>query len=448
VKSFILLITILAAAACGKTEKFTDGGDDDSATVDATTAPDAPATGELTVFARTRNNQASLDQAGVEVFVVGPDLTIGDRAVTDSSGRATLTVTGGDSVTAVYPPVFSEHYITTVAGVAPGDTLTFGDPDPFDYTQTAPMTFNWPAIANAYLYEVYTSCGGYGYAYAPTTSTALSRYAYCTASTADVVIIAYDPSYVQIGAVSQTSVPWTDNGSYTMAGLAPLATLDLSLTGLPPEIDYANLNVYGTYGDLWFGSGYASGTPAGGTIAGTARMPPGATALRGSYSVNRAGFRGQSGTRAAPGGGTFTIANPSFLPWIGENGSVNAGAREIIWIQDSEGADTPDALTLQVQWQHYNGKFYDYFYWDLVLPPGTPSRVQIPPLPANLSDLLLETDQPYLQGITMYETDALQTWADVRAQPEWLMKRPDQVGPGEVIPDVRYSGQGGQAGFQ
>jgi hypothetical protein len=162
--------------------------------------------------------------------------------------------------------------------------------------------------------------------------------------------------------------------------------------------------------------------------------------------VQRDGFRGQQGieiTTSAPS--SFTVADPVFLPWIGDS-VVNAAAREITWIQDDDGTDAPDAMVIDLSWSRLNGKINDYYYWKLVLPPGTGTRAEIPPLPADLADILQSSDQPYVSGLGVYESAAIDTWHDVKVQPEWRMARPDQIGPGEQPVEVRYSGNGGGQG--
>src|SRR5688500_1219063 len=125
------LMFVVAAACGGDDPTFSDAavhdGALDDAALDGSTPPDAVPTGPITVTTHARENTSTPGpSAGIEVYVITADGTLADTATTAADGTATVDVTFGDSVTAVYPASNGADLITVVQ-VEPGDSLTFGD---------------------------------------------------------------------------------------------------------------------------------------------------------------------------------------------------------------------------------------------------------------------------------------------------------------------------------
>ncbi|MCX5744376.1 MAG: hypothetical protein NT062_17950, partial [Proteobacteria bacterium] len=128
-------------------------------------APDAPSAAvTVTTLARCCTELPGTPQAAVPVAVIQPDGSLGEMAVTGADGKVTFhDVRSGATITAFYPEnaTFETTYVT-MAGVKPGDDLTFGDhyyQPPLTTGTPGTATLSYPAFANAVHYQMYTTCG-------------------------------------------------------------------------------------------------------------------------------------------------------------------------------------------------------------------------------------------------------------------------------------------------
>jgi hypothetical protein len=446
-RRFASLLLALGLAACGKVENFTDAAADDDVPADAA------ATGSINIIALEVEDQPNGHTAGVEVFAVGRDGTVGDRATTDVNGEATLEITAGDSVTAVFPTTltYQETYITTVANVAPDDTLEFGYIyDNGGGTIGSPMTVSWNAAPNIAYYNLYASCAGVGVGTA--TSGQISRYSYAgcvPAGNYDFVVLGYDATTYQISYTAHVSAPWVDGGSLNMGALAPGLNYNLAISGLPGYITYASVSAQTRFGNTYAGSIGIGGAPTGGAFSGSGGLTSGTAGVNVSFSASRDNFGQQyQSVQKMPPGTSHTFASPAFLPWVGD-GIINTRAQSLTWITDDTGADPADVADLRIRWDTgapAAAGTIPRTYWEIILPGSTPTTIELPTFPAELESVLESAGSAVVENIRYIESDDVSTWREVLARPLRTVSCPDCTQGEETPPNVRVAGSGGQGG--
>ncbi len=443
----LLALATTTAAACGEVPGFIDAstGDDDS--IDASTVDAEPQPSPVNVITHTRCcTDAPGRKAGVQVFVVHPDGSLGDTATTDGNGEASVDILPGSSVTAFYDRAPGGSLFTFV-GVQPGDTLTFGERYSIGgaQTQTAVVTVTWPAQAGTSYYYVAGPCGTFYVG--NVTSYADTIYDTCGAGPTDYFILAIDNTgavtrYGTIASVAHTTQ------TVNLASFQAAGSFSLDVTGLPPEITGTYLNLY-SYAGARFLSGYGTYvTPSGGRAVATTGLPGTAVqTIFTSINLYRDGnFGSQTFTETFAGASAHTLANPRPLPWL-SSVIYSPVTQQALWLQ--AGNEPYDAALLSMYWSRGGGGSAvvaggsgEYYDWRLLLPPGV-TDVKFPEVPAALRSRIPTSDDSVDVYVELRESSSVDSYRDVFALPEWDQYALGTYAEGELRPLLRASYSGG-----
>jgi hypothetical protein len=427
----IFAATIVLGWGCG------DGGGQARDAGEPDASPDATAIGAVgvTTLVRCCGGAPGQGQPDVEVMSHDADGALRDRAQSDAAGTATVEVEDGGSVSVIYRegqrPV---RTIVTIAGVAPGDQLTFGDTfrPPFANVEIGQMTVSWPEVAGAASYAVYSVCG-------PTilgdvVTTPLVQFDHCVTASTDVLVVARDGGGALVGYAFAADVAWQAGGAISFDAVAAPATLALAVTGLPPEVSDYRVNAFPIVDTALGPGGALGGAPANGSVTATTPWPVTQHGTRARTTIRRAGAPGEQSIveRLAPDA-DLVVDDPALLPWI-ERGEVSLADRLVTWTEVGGGA--ADASVALVYWEDelVAGE------WKIVGPPGA-GAARIPRLPDDLAALGPGPGDPVDGVVVVFESDAWADYREVRQSPEWLIERPYLVPfDAATVPRVRSSG--------
>jgi hypothetical protein len=409
--SFVVSGILAAAlAACGGVEnRLPDGEPGDDA------PPDAPPVGAVTVttYNRCCDDPGGLT-AGVDVFVIEPDGSLGDRKTTSGTGMVTLEgVPAGSSVTALYPQVGSSIDRVTVVAVEPGDNLVFGETVRDEIGVNGVMSVTVPEYPGAYYYALNSPCGG-GSMYAPTTTGNLYFYADsgCDPDDIDIQVTVVSPSYFPMASAYLDNISFADGGNVAVSSWVTSPTLQLRATDVPSEVDYVELYVESAFsnGSTYYG-GYRNGvygSPTDGMFASSLTWVSGGPGSIGSLSMYRPGDVGEQEFYGRFTGTASYTASPTPLPWLGE-AYVSAVGREVAFAK--LGDEPYDAAVLQSYWYDNDpvfGKGGTNHSWVVIIPPGVteftwanaPAAIAgfLPTTFDNLSGNLMLVDFPNADG--------------------------------------------------
>lgn len=406
------------------------GDDGNNQLADAPVAPDAQAdaavaTGTVNILATVRccDLAPMTPQAGVVVVAVQPDGTVGTPATTDAEGKAVVEIVEGAAVTAVYPEdTNNERQVTTIVGVKPGDSLTFGDnyyQPPITGGTSGQIDASWDPVAGATYYYTYTPCGG-RYTGIPATSAQLFVYDYCQTPTAPILYAAYDNT----GFLASAYIPaadFTPGTSLPVPTWTPEATTlnyPLSISGLEAAIYEVQLGAQGVYprGIQVDHSAYV--TPASGAAMADLSMPSTAPRTYANARLWRNGIDGRQQyfkTGAPP----VAFAAPA-LPWI-HGLVVDPSQGQALWLQ-TEG--TYDAAIARLNWSRDDGMSTHYFYWDVIVPPGVTS-VDLGAPPTALAPYLPTADDNLGTDLELIDLASTADYDGLRGAPEWRWNGPE-----------------------
>ena len=270
--------------------------------------PDAVPHGPVTVKVYDPNSPGTI-VVGIPVVFVDPDGTVVGRPVTDASGVATADVHFGASATSVIA-MSNDTSMTTIVGLQPGDNIILNQSQATGMNGT--FTASYPTYPGATYYYLYGPCGSSSGANQST----LTMYPYCTQSTMDLIVVAYDSGFNPLAFLEKQGVSYTSGGTTAITGTySGTSTFNVSYTNVDPAITniYMNRTVPANNG---FGQGQ-SGVPMSGALALSTRTIQGQTAsvqtqvTKGQYSnIVIQNISGNALTYGLDVGG-------SLLPWLG-----------------------------------------------------------------------------------------------------------------------------------
>jgi len=414
VGSVLLVGLALASAACGKVQSFSDAaGGDDVVEIDATT------TGEVTVTTRTRCC-AGIPGAvvgGIDIVVVDADGAV-RTALTDASGEATVTLTAGASVTAVYRDVTGGDLVTFV-GVAPGDHLEFGEAFSAPATQTGTMTIRWPT-QTAGGFSVATSCGQFS-ASNTASSVGVVQYSDCARNPFDALFIASDPDDTsqigQWGLLDEAA--WVNGGAAALAAWQAPTSFTLGATGLPAEVADARIEVRPVIDGNPGRGVFVSAAPAGGAVTTTLPWATGVDGISALAVFERPDFGPQATIEGLDAGATaWQLDAPITLPWLGEI-VASPATLQAAWSSDGEGSHDVTLMFFNWSRTELDGGVLD-FQWAFFLPPGA-EELAFPELPGTLASFLPEPDDSLGASGGLIDIAADDGYDALRARPEWAI---------------------------
>lgn len=380
---------LVLLAGCGKVDGAGPDADPRDAGPDADLGGDATVLTEAAIFGGTVGTKVG----GIDIISMLPNNTVLAMARTDPNGSATIRVYPGGTVTAVYRhTVDMGADLITWAGVAPGDTLTFGSRQFSTSGQTntslGSMTYSWPAQTGATSYNVITSCVGSGVS-APAISLVASEASLCHRDPMDVMFAAFNntgPTHYSF----RSNVTFTSGGTVPAGGWTAMQTGAVNITGLPPEV--ASLSgsfttVLDSGREINFASSY-SGSPTGGAFTGGFPWHPTGERTVGQLNLSRPGFSSMRVFDSfAAGTTTQTVAAPSLPPWV-QGGVVSSSALgKAAWFLVPNAASVHDGQMLRMSWSHVSGGTSHPHQWHFILPPDQTS-ITFPKLPAQFEDNL------------------------------------------------------------
>lgn len=407
-------------AGCG------DDGDarhlPDAPVADDAAAIDAAPIGNVTVTAHVRccDVAPTTPQAGVLVVVVQADGTAGETGTTDALGKVTLAnVRAGATVTAVYPDDGDQgRHVTMMAGVKPGDDLTFGQ-DYYEPTASGAdgqIDASWTAVTDAAYYYVFAPCE-VRYVSAPSTSAALAVYTSCQTPTAPVAFVAYDGAGNVLASAYLPAATYTP-GSALVApawtAQAAGANFQVSISGLAPAVNDVRFTSVASYGSLRTYPAVAYPALKAGAGMASLSIPETALSIDTSAQLHRSGTQGRQ-FMFKRGASPIAFTTPA-LPWI--NGiAVSPGDGRAIWLQS---AGTYDAAVLSFSWSRTENKATRYYDWTVILPPGV-TELDLGTPPAALAPYLPTADDDLGSDLHLVDLSSVSDYDAIRALPEWRL---------------------------
>lgn len=418
------LLFVIALAACGEDKPFADAavGSDADEIDAAELIPDALPAGQVTVTTHSRCCVTLPGPlAGVDVFVVGPDGTIGDTAVTGADGTAVVDVVTGDSVTAAYPRSNGAD-LATVVGVEPGDSLTFGDKFRLPDGLAVTTTFSWPAAGSTY--RLFAPCGS---TLTAATSVVDSNNFACGKLVTDYLVIAEDSKGIATNWGMFEDVMLVDSGDETLAAWSPAGTLDVTVSGLPSEVTFAAItSTLVVDGRNTFEHAQSGVVTSGATLLASVWPTGAGDRIASVVRLDRSGFGSQEVHDTAGPSTTARPLTPTLLPWVTE-AIGNATLGTATWLQTA--MTGYDGAVLQISWRRapvaglFGGSNDDTFSWTIVLPPGI-SEVEFPPVPAALASSAPGAADSIVVEVSLLDLSGVDGYAAFRARPEWVLDCP------------------------
>ncbi len=384
---------------------------------------DAPVAGTVNITTNVRccDLAPGTAQAGVRVIVTGRNNAVGATAMTDAQGKASVAVHAGDSVTAVYPEDVPNlrTRLTTIAGVKPGDNLTFGDAYwvPPATGVDGQLNVSWPAVTGANYYEVYTPCGSY-FAGSATTTATIPLSAYCQTATAPIVFVAHDNNGLIVATSYLPAAPFTPGTLPAITWTPVTPSYAVSVSGLDAAINQVYLSSGVTFpSQITIANGdYPTITAGAGTLSFA--IPAGAQRAYGSMDLRRNGTRGRQ-TYMKAGAASAAFAAPT-MPWL-TGLAASPGDVQAVWLQT---AGTYDAATLRFNWSHSVAVETHYFDWNVILPPGVTS-LNIGTPPAELAPYLPATTDDLGSDLVLVDLASATGYDALRALPEGRIMNPE-----------------------
>jgi len=393
---------------------------------------DADASGTANVTTKTHVpgfGAVGAIQANVPVISFLPNGDVLDTQMSDTTGKATIKVYPGGSVTAVYAhkaPDMGTDF-ATYFGVKTNDTLTFGEAFA-DPTPVGSMTLTWGAVAGVSYYDLYTPCNGY---YTGTaTSQVITETAGCHVPNMGIEVVAYNAAGTAIALLATTQT-FTLNATQNIGtpSATPLShTANLTFSGINPlvnELDYT-LGVVqnGQVQSAYYISG--NGVPAGGALNATAM--PWVTAV-GDRELFVA-YQYEENTNDAPivvydsfptTQLTWTVASPPQLPEFPYNSAlVSPESNFAAWF--TVGAQPTTGTLASAQWTRQIAGTNYVSNWSFILPPGM-QAFAFPKLPSPYDKALpTQTDFIDQYSISQFLVPSLADYDALRAMPESIVE--------------------------
>lgn len=349
------LVVAWLLMACG-------GGNEDDIP-DAATSPDANAANVQVTVIDLDGSAAS----GVGVVVSAPDGTIGDRALADNTGHASVFVHAGDSVTAAYTTPFSTTSLETVAGVQPGDDLVLGA-----YARTSAGMFKlvYPAAPGNGQYLVYGPCAGGNAGNATTVMLPMS--AECIDSSSELLVVAVNTNQYLVAE----NVTITSGGAYTFPGpwLDLTGTLEGDYTNLPNDVTGVQM-----FSRIPTAQGFSTGSggaPTGGAVT-LGAFTPGVGDVDVTSAFSSSGGGNRTVSRQTDPVGPYLFDGSTLMPALATP-SFDV-ATETMTV---DSAGTPDVVIA--------GLSYGAVEWYLVEPAG--GAIVLPALPSDMAPMPTASD--------------------------------------------------------
>jgi hypothetical protein len=311
------------------------------------------------------------------VFTDAGGSTLG-HPTTDSSGKASLAMPAGGSITAVLPNGTNAYEMQTVLGVKGGDAITLNMP-PTDNT-TANFTVSLAAYGGADHYYVY---GPYGQQFTQTTSTTLMFSAYCEVPQMDLLAVAYDAAGNALAYVEKSGVAYSAGGSASLGtNWQGFSNFTATATNLGSDVTSAFVSRY--WPDE---NGYQAGNSAtiGGTSASvTLTGPTSATAvvettLGNGASVQRIRQR-NAGTSTAY---NLDVGN-NLLAWVSMP-TLDPATGIVTTPVTGTSHGNVDIFAVNVRYGRTVGSTSTSYFWTVYAPDA--GTITLPTLPPEVGDV-------------------------------------------------------------
>jgi hypothetical protein len=418
-----MLVTLVLAAACGGGGGEADPDAPPAGGPDA--APDAVPTGsvQVTTHVYCCDVPVHTPAADVIVHLLDPDHRHVLTTQTGADGTATLDgVIAGSAVVVHYLPTAGHgHVVTAILDVAPGDSLAFGDgffrlPDQTD--EGGHYTVTYPPIEHdgMYVFQPF----GWASQLGPSPASGYVDFD-CTSPSATLPIIAYGVDNAGIvGSAVLRDVNLAPGESYTVDAWSPAVPITVTASA-PDEQDEVQLSVYWNYPGVSFGAGdYAPNE--GGQASRVFPSPVGVDSYRARSRIFRNGFGEVERTQSFAASATTLAIATTELPWMGQ-AITSFAEQRVRWIQDGEGGD---AVVARLAYRHGD----EDYAWTIVGPAGGETELSWADFPADVPAPRGDDEE---NNATLFTIDlgGVDTYAQARSTPEWLLTCPSCLGEGE-----------------
>ncbi len=421
----VVLVSCALFAGCGRID-FGFGGPGDAGGGDGIVPSDSVA-----IVAYQRATFAQTPQQGGIAWSSHPDGSVDDVEAIDTNGRALVHVDSGGAVSTSYPRMSDQTpTIHSVLGAEPGETLTFGDPDPtncFGLTARGTATVTFAAFGTD-TYRSTTVCAEYGSASTIPITYELTN---ATPDPIDLVVVALDTANTAEAAASRLGLPWDDGSEvdFVAGDWFEATAVNVGISGVPAQLVAQLLEIDASTGPNQNDNGDRSiVTPV---VAGDTAT---ASYLYISTTARQIELRA---TLVTAGNVNDVVADrrwttpqvealPTIPPLI-SNATWDPNQRVIAWTTDAPG--TADELEVEVLLINPDGPGV---VWTVTAPPGT-GPLTLPTLPPSAPVV----DPSWTGQIRVYgaDFDAVTGYAQARVRPEWRAAF-DQPGEAMIYGDL------------
>jgi len=423
---------------------------------DAAPGPDADLSGNATVHTKAAVAGQVLNAAIADVDVISnlPNGNVLATGKTDAAGSATIKVYPGGAVTALYhhSGTNTGADLFTFVGVAPGDTLEFGQKViPFTGTNTnlGSQTYTWPASPNAGVtnYRVQTSCTSTSVAAPGTSSLALAEFAACNRNPMRILYTTTTSNPTTLVNCGVRTTAFGSGDTVALGAWSNAVAGSGNLTGLPASVTSSSVSlsavVGGTIELMLLGGGSAGGAPTGGAFTGNFPWCPNLgerTVAR--VNLARPGFGSIVVMDSLPAtAASVTVASPMLPPWVEFTALASAYRRSVAWVLANEGASAHDAVYLALGYLQRVNNISSFGEWHIMMPPNTQS-IDLPKLPTALDAFAPQVDDFGLQvfSLVAIEVPTISNYDGLRALGIGFAICPDCAIRANEVPRVITSG--------
>ncbi len=390
--------------------------------------PPAVTTVNIQAYARYYEPLAAMTpREGARVFAVSSSNTVVATAMTGPDGKASVELPDGGSITIAYPDVdegglYLRSWVTTYMGVKPGDTLTVGDSFDDRWGDSAGSeTIQWPALANATGYYLYSPCDWYGSYYSPSTvSVTVDLRDTCLSG--PIVLVGYQDGNI-IGSIYVPTATHANNAVHDLATQgwttqANMPNFVSVVTGLPASAEVSWLGARANYGrwstsqittDVAVENGMAS------AMSSVANTAPRKTAVARVFRENFAGRQHFAATGTSP----VSIAAGT-LPMFESFPTVDEAARKVTWPMP---VGTYDHAIAQFYWSYLDGDNTRRLTWNVILPPGV-TELDASTVPPSLQQFVPPATDFRLTNVRVVDLASATSYDAARVLPEWQLSYP------------------------
>ena len=413
---------------CGSVK---DSGGPIDAAIDANTI-DADQSGNVTVTTRGAVFGDSFVGAKGDIDLISslPNSTSFATGKSDGSGNGSIKVVPGGSVTAAYKHTADMGFeFITFVGVKPGDTLEFGNRQPFfvcnvgctNNNTLGAVNYTWTVQPGATRTILAGSCFSQSVD-APGAATSGNENPSCTQNPMDTLFVSLTGTAVS-GCTTRQNVAFPGPVNGGTPSSAPFA-VTANVTGIPADFTSISAqftpvinNQFERNVNFVTGFARATGTLSGGAFTGNFQYCNLGERTSSTISLNRPGFQQTRIIDSLPSNAaTITVASPMLPPAAEGSFLASASGRRAAWALGPTAGTSHDAVIVSFGWSVNLAGVNHTSFWHFVLPPNT-TEITFPKLPSSFEQFLPSPEFGLgVQNFKVVEIPTISSYDAYRAQ--------------------------------